>query len=96
MTVQSSLNLPNRWQLDQRYRYVSALPARHVDAYGALNLRLGGHLSESLEWSVAGQNLLRAKHVEFAHDPPPPGCDHENDRGGYCVATVIARTVRNP
>jgi iron complex outermembrane receptor protein len=36
-----------------------------VDGYSELDVRLGWRLSEELELSVVGQNLLHDEHVEF-------------------------------
>jgi iron complex outermembrane receptor protein len=69
--VQSRLDLPRGWGTDVTFRYVSALPARNVDAYSTADLRVGQQLSDTFEWSVAGQNLLQPHHVEFGHDPGP-------------------------
>jgi iron complex outermembrane receptor protein len=65
------LTLPKGWEIDQTYRYISALPSRAVDAYHALDLRLGWRARSGIELSVVGQNLLQGHHVEFGHDPGP-------------------------
>ena len=71
LLVQPQIDVAGRWEIDPSVRYVSALPARQVDAYGTVDLRVGWHLSERLALSVSGQNLTDANHVEFAHDPGP-------------------------
>ncbi len=69
--VQSRFTIRDTWEIDQSYRYVSALPARQVDDYATLDLRVGRFVGKQLELSVIGQNLLDAHHAEFGHDPPP-------------------------
>jgi iron complex outermembrane receptor protein len=68
-TLQSRLDLPKGFEFDQIYRYVGALPARHVEAYSSLDLRLGWHFARGFEASLVGQNLLQPRHAEFEHDP---------------------------
>ena len=48
--------------------YVSSLANLNVPSYVRLDTRLGWQLGESVEVSVAGQNLLRPGHQEF-YDP---------------------------
>jgi iron complex outermembrane receptor protein len=69
--LQLRLSLPSRWEIDQTYRYASALPARAVPAYVTLDGRVGYRVSNSLNVSVVGQNLLQDHHAEFGHDPGP-------------------------
>jgi iron complex outermembrane receptor protein len=69
--IRSMLTLPGDWQFDQTIRYSSALPAQVVEAYVAADVRVGWQMARNLELSIAGQNLTRAHHVEFGHDPPP-------------------------
>jgi iron complex outermembrane receptor protein len=68
---QSLFNLPKHFELDETYRYSSALPAQAVRAYSTLDVRLGWHAGEYLDFSVVGQNLLRPSHNEFGGDPGP-------------------------
>jgi iron complex outermembrane recepter protein len=70
--IQPLLTLPRGWTIDQTYRYVSALPARQVAAYGTFDARIGWRIRRTLDISLTGQNLAHAYHVEFAHDPGPP------------------------
>lgn len=67
VVIQSLFNLPKRFDLDPAYRYVSALPALSIPAYGTANLRLGWRATSHLELSITGQNLLQAKHEEFTN-----------------------------
>lgn len=69
--VQPLLTLPNGWEIDQQYRYVSALPARQAPAYTTLDARIGWRATKQIELSVSGRNLFHPYEVEFAHDPGP-------------------------
>jgi iron complex outermembrane receptor protein len=68
---QSLFNLPRHFELDETYRYSSALPAQAVGAYSTVDVRLGWHVGEYLDFSVLGQNLLQPHHSEFGGDPGP-------------------------
>jgi iron complex outermembrane receptor protein len=67
----SLVDLPKHFELDQTYRYSSALPAQSVHSYSTADVRLGWHWREGLDFSVIGQNLLRPSHAEFGGDPGP-------------------------
>jgi iron complex outermembrane recepter protein len=71
ITFEPVLTLPRGWELNQTYRYVSALPARAVPAYATLDARLAWRASPALEVAIVGQNLLQDRHVEFGHNPGP-------------------------
>jgi iron complex outermembrane recepter protein len=71
VSFQSLFNLPKHFELDETFRYSSALPAQGVGSYSTADVRLGWHLREHLEFSVVGQNLLQPSHVEFGGDPGP-------------------------
>jgi iron complex outermembrane receptor protein len=68
-TIQFSLNLPKKMELDQTVRFVSALPAQLVPAYTTADVRFNWHATHSLDVSVVGQNLLQPRHSEFGGDP---------------------------
>jgi iron complex outermembrane receptor protein len=68
---QSLFNLPKHFEFDQTYRYSNALPAQGVGAYSTVDVRVGWHVGEGLDFSVIGQNLLRPSHEEFGGDPGP-------------------------
>ena len=70
-TFQSLFNLPKHFELDAMYRYTSELPQYTVGAYSTVDVRLGWHFGEGLDFSVVGQNLLRPSHMEFGGDPGP-------------------------
>ena len=67
--IQSSLDLPRRLEFDQTLRYESDLPAQQVRAYTTADVRFSWHATQSLDFSVVGQNLLQPYHAEFGGDP---------------------------
>jgi iron complex outermembrane receptor protein len=69
--VQSMLDLRGRLELDATVRRVDSLPARRVQAYTSADVRLGWHMTDSVQAAVSGTNLLSASHAEFGHDPGP-------------------------
>ncbi|MGH8543625.1 MAG: TonB-dependent receptor domain-containing protein [Gammaproteobacteria bacterium] len=64
-SLRSSLDLPDHWELDAAFRYVSRIDNQQVPAYGELDVRLGWRPSPELEFSIVGQNLLHDDHAEF-------------------------------
>jgi iron complex outermembrane receptor protein len=70
IVIQSLFSLPKRFEYDMTYRYVSALPAQAVPAYGTADVRVGWHTGD-LEFSVDGQNLFQPAHGEFGNTPGP-------------------------
>lgn len=70
--VQSIVNIPGRIELGTVLRYVDKLPAPYVKAYMGLDARIGWKLSEAIELSVVGQNLLDKNHYEFIPSSPSP------------------------
>jgi iron complex outermembrane receptor protein len=64
-TVRSSINLPRRFEFDQSLSYVGCLLIGPVPAYARYDVRIGWHASEAAEFSIVGQNLLQAQHMEF-------------------------------
>lgn len=63
--LKSALNLWGAVSWDAELRYQSALPDPRVPAYVELNSRLAWPLSDRLELSIVGFNLLHAYHLEF-------------------------------
>jgi iron complex outermembrane recepter protein len=63
--VRSWLNLRKNMDWDSTLMYVSALSGLAIPSYVRLDTRLGWRLGEFVELSIVGQNLLRARHVEF-------------------------------
>ena len=71
VTLQSLLTLGRGVQLDPVYRYVSRRESLDVPAYHTADVRVGIPLGTRLQLSIVGQNLLQARHVEWARDPGP-------------------------
>jgi iron complex outermembrane receptor protein len=71
IVLQSSVDLPKRFEFDQTFRYVSALPAERVGAYTTADVRISWRAIRSMEFSVVGQNLFQPHHPESAGDPGP-------------------------
>jgi iron complex outermembrane receptor protein len=65
--IRSLLNLRRNLDWDCSLSYVGRLSNGNIPGYTRLDTRLGWRLGESVELSVAGQNLLRPRHPEF-HD----------------------------
>ena len=63
--MRSSLNLPHHLEWDGGIYYVSRLDAPRIPSYMRVDTRLGWHWSESVDFSLVGQNLL-GPHEEFA------------------------------
>jgi iron complex outermembrane recepter protein len=72
VAFQSFFNLPKHFELDQTFRYTSALPGASVGSYSTADVRLGWHVGEGFDFSVVGQNLLQPYHLEFGGVDPPP------------------------
>jgi iron complex outermembrane receptor protein len=66
--LRSSMNLGSRTELDLMLRHVGELPARNVDSYTALDMRLSWRPTRALTLSLIGRNLLDARHAEFLGD----------------------------
>ncbi|MGZ3402268.1 MAG: TonB-dependent receptor plug domain-containing protein, partial [Phenylobacterium sp.] len=64
-SLKSSMDLGQSFTLDGQVRYVGALPNQVVAAYTELDSRLGWNLTDRLQISVVGHNLLHARHVEY-------------------------------
>jgi len=63
--LSSRVDLPHGLEFDTALRYVDALPVLGVPSYLGLDVRLGWRVSERLELSLVGQNLLDPRHPEF-------------------------------
>ncbi|CAN7326744.1 TonB-dependent receptor [Phenylobacterium sp. LjRoot225] len=64
-SIRSSMALPKGGSLDLQLRRVGSLPAPASPAYTELNGRVGWALTDSLELSITGFNLLHDHHPEF-------------------------------
>ncbi len=63
--LRSTLDLPHGLEWDTSAYFVGALRHGPVPSYTRLDTRLGWRVGESLEFSVAGQNLLTPRRFEF-------------------------------
>jgi iron complex outermembrane receptor protein len=71
--AQSMITLPDKFEFDQMYRFVSALPAQKVRAYQTMDLRLGRVLGKNFRFALVGQNLFQPHHDEWGTgDPTQP------------------------
>lgn len=69
-SIQSSFTLGKRFEFDQSYRYVSALPAQGVRAYQTMDAQLEYKLYGGLNVSLVGQNLFQPYHFEWGTGDP--------------------------
>jgi iron complex outermembrane receptor protein len=81
--LMSSWNLTCNLDFDLMGRYVDNLPAQNVPNYFSLDARLAWRPTRHLELSVVGQNLLDARHPEFAGNS-----GIELERAVYGTATL--------
>jgi iron complex outermembrane receptor protein len=74
--LRSSMDLRKNVELDAKLRWVDTLrnnngpTAGSVPSYFELDARLGWHLTETVELSVTGQNLLHDRHPEYGFPTP--------------------------
>jgi len=68
--LRSTLDLPHRLEWDTSAYYVGALGNGPVPSYTRLDTRLGWRVDESVELSVACQNLLTPRRFEFGDGTP--------------------------
>jgi iron complex outermembrane receptor protein len=64
-SLRSSMDIGDRFTLDGGLRYVGALPGGVLPAYTEMDARVAWNLSERLQISVSGRNLLHARRVEY-------------------------------
>ena len=69
--LRSSMNLGSRVTFDADLRYVGALPNPFLPAYAELNTRIGWNVTDRLQLSLSGFNLLHDRHQEL----PAPGAN---------------------
>jgi len=63
--LRSNLDLPGNLELDLALNYVDTLPDADIPSYFRFDARLGWHLTDNVELSLVGQNLLDNRHPEF-------------------------------
>ena len=84
VVIQSLVDLPRGFEVDQTYRSVSALPAQKVSSYWTGDAKLSWRPAGRIGFSAVGQNLLQPHHAEFGGDP---GGLVGNRRGVYAQIT---------
>jgi iron complex outermembrane receptor protein len=90
VSLRSSLDLPGNVHLDGGLRWVDSLRNNNgpnpgnVPDYVELDLRLAWHFAPGFELSVAGQNLLHARHPEYGF-PSPTRAEAERSVHGTLV-----------
>jgi iron complex outermembrane recepter protein len=63
--IRSLLNLSRKVEFDQSLYYTARLPGGAIPGHARLDLRLARRIGESTEISMEGQNLLRARTLEY-------------------------------
>ncbi len=70
-SLRSEMSLTQEVELDLAMRAIGALPSPAVPSYIALDARLGWNVTEHVQLSLSGYNLLDAHHTEFIVASPP-------------------------
>jgi len=65
LQARSLWNLSRKMEFDQSLYYTARLPGATIPGHVRLDLRLARRLSESVDISVVGQNLLRPRTLEY-------------------------------
>jgi iron complex outermembrane receptor protein len=68
--IQSNFDIRKRFEFDQTYYYVSALPAQNVHAYQTMDGRFQWHIHKEFSFSLVGQNLFQPFHYEWGTGDP--------------------------
>ncbi len=68
-SIRSTLDLPHRLEFDSALYRAGPLDTLGVPGYYRLDARLGWRVGEHAEFSIVGQNLLSASHVESPAEP---------------------------
>ncbi len=80
--LRSRLDISRGWQWNTLAYFVDRLPALSVPAYTRLDTNLTWQLGERLSMTLAGQNLLQDRHLEYA-GPDSSVQSGEIRRNGY-------------
>ena len=64
-SVQSWLELPGNLELDTWLRYMDELNDYNLNNYFSLDVRVGWQVSDTIEISLVGQNILDNQHPEY-------------------------------
>jgi iron complex outermembrane receptor protein len=68
--IKSNFNLGKRFEFDQTYYHVSALPAQNVHGYETMDARFQWNIRKELAVSVVGQSLFQPYHYEWGTGDP--------------------------
>ncbi|HUK47333.1 MAG TPA: TonB-dependent receptor [Terriglobales bacterium] len=68
--IQSDIDIGKKFEFDQDYFYVSALPAQKVSAYQTMDGRFEWKIRKELNLSLVGQNLFQPYHFEWGTGDP--------------------------
>lgn len=79
--VRSLWTLSRKMEFDQSLYYTARLPGGSIPGHARMDLRLSRRIGESTEISVVGQNLLRARTLEYGNASGLIGA--ESIRGVY-------------
>ncbi len=85
-SLRSTWDVGNHLELDAWLRYTGDLPSHPVPSYLELDLHVGWQLSDSLELSLVGRNLLNDRHAEFTN-LVVPGEPSEIERSVHAKVT---------
>jgi len=58
-------NLPLKLEFDQSFSYTPRLPGTDIPGHARLDLRIARQIGRRIELSLVGQNLLRARTIEY-------------------------------
>jgi iron complex outermembrane recepter protein len=87
LSLQTSIDVTERQQLDIWLRRTGALSFGAIPAYTTLDIRYGWRITRNFELSLVGQNLLDSRHPEFLQDNIPAP-QRELKRAGYLQAEI--------
>jgi iron complex outermembrane recepter protein len=68
--IESRIDLGKKFEFDQAYFYVSALPAQKVPSYQTMNGRLQWNIRKDWNLSLVGENLFQPYHFEWGTGDP--------------------------
>jgi iron complex outermembrane receptor protein len=77
--LRSSVDFSRHMELDASFRFVASISNQSVPAYSELDMRWAWQPNPRWEFSIVGQNLLHAQHVEFGS----PNARRAIQRGVY-------------
>jgi len=70
-SLRSAMNLGHDIEFDVDLRHVDDLPSPAVNAYTEFNVRLGWHVTDTLELAIVGSDIFDPSHQEFASPSLP-------------------------